>query len=48
MNVEWNCGCSFVDVLLGVALKQLTSFFTQLKENDDEDVGSTASDEAEQ
>lgn len=30
----------------GVALKQLTSFFTQLKENDDDDYGSTGSDEA--
>lgn len=28
----------------GVALKQLTSFFTQLKENDEDD--SSASDEA--
>ncbi|XP_018568899.1 eukaryotic translation initiation factor 4 gamma 1 isoform X2 [Anoplophora glabripennis] len=30
----------------GVALKQLTCFFTQLKENDEEDYGSSTSDEA--
>lgn len=30
----------------GVALKQLTSFFTQLKENDEEEFASSASDEA--
>lgn len=43
--IFWNVDL-IIFVSVGVALKQLTCFFTQLKENDEEEYGSSTSEEA--